>query len=204
MQKLGILASVLLLAAAVITPVGLSYAQTVDTSKEAKMKHEEIKAAMEKEREQRLEKQRQMAAEAKAKMEAKKAQAAKEIEQLIKERKSTIAKEDLPQAADIVAKLKEMAKEAIDAKKPSGGPSKVQKALEADREALKKRIEEFKKTIPVAPQKDIKYTKEDQKGREKTLKTLGAQDQLSKEQGLKKQYQKAEQIKKEKLSFPHP
>ncbi|MEM3064683.1 MAG: hypothetical protein QW177_04850 [Candidatus Nitrosotenuis sp.] len=202
MQKLGILASVLLLASVIIGPVGLSYAQTVDTNKAAKMSHEEKRAMMDKQREERLEAQKQKAAEIKAKMNAKKEAAAKEIEAAMASRQAAI-KEDLPRTEDIIAKLKAAAKEAIEAKKPSGGPSDVQKALEKDREALKKRIEEYKMMIPKSPQKDIKYLKEDQQGREKKLKGYDATDQYSKEVELKKQYKKAEEIKKQKEAELH-
>lgn len=203
MQKLGILASALLLASVIVGPIGLSYAQTVDTNKAAKMSHEEKRAMMDKQREERLEAQKQKAAEIKAKMNAKKEAAAKELEAASAARKTAAMKEDLPRTEDIIAKLKAAAKEAIDARKSTGGPSKVQKALEADREALKQRIEEHKKMIPKSPEKDIKYIKEDQKGREKKLKGYDAVDQYSKEVGLKKEYKKAEEIKKQKQAEMH-
>jgi hypothetical protein len=202
MQKLGILASVLLLASVILGPIGLSYAQTVDTNKAAKMSHEEKRAMMNKQKEERLEAQKQKAAEIKAKMNAKKEAAEKEIEAAMAARKAAM-KENLPRTEDIIAKLKEAAKEAIDAKKSSGGPSEVQKALEKEREALKKRIEEHKKTIQKLPEKDIKYAKEDQQGREKKLKSYDAVDQYSKEIGLKKEYKKAEEIKKQKQAEMH-
>ncbi|MEW6043774.1 MAG: hypothetical protein AB1608_05880 [Thermoproteota archaeon] len=203
MQKLGILASVLLLASVIIGPIGLSHAQTVDTHKAAKMSHEEKRAMMEKQKEQRLEAQKQKAAEIKAMMNAKKEAAAKEIEAAMAARQAAMAKEDRLRTGDYVAMLKEMAKEAIDARKSAGGPSKVQKALEADRAAYEQRIAEYKKTIPTTPEKDIKYLKEDKKGREKTLKGYDAVDQYSKEVALKKEYKKAEEIKKEKASQMH-
>lgn len=202
MQKLGILASVLLLASVFVGPIGLSYAQTVDTNKAAKMSHEEKRAMMDKQREERLEAQKQKAAEIKAKMNAKKEAAAKELEAALAARQ-TAMKEDLPRTEDIIAKLKAAAKEAIDARKASGGPNEVQKALEKEREALKKRIEEHKMVIPKLPEKDIKYIKEDQKGREKKLKSYDAVDQYSKEVELKKEYKKAEEIKKQRQAEMH-
>lgn len=202
MQKLGILASVLLVASVIIGPVGLSHAQTVDTNKAAKMSFEEKKAMMEQEKQQRLEAQKQKAAEIKAKMNAKKEAAAKEIEAAIAARNAA-TKEDLPRTEDIIAKLKAMAADAIDAKKSAGGPSKVQKALEAEREAYMKRVQEHKAMIPKAPEKDVKYVKEDKKAREKTLKSYDAVDQYSKESGLKKEYKKAEEKKQEKYSQMH-
>ncbi|MFN3654578.1 MAG: hypothetical protein ACK4TO_04535 [Candidatus Nitrosotenuis sp.] len=202
MQKLGILASVLLLASVLVGPVGLSYAQTVDTNKAAKMSHEEKRAMMDKQREERLEAQKQKAAEIKAKMNAKKEAAAKELEAALTARQTTM-KEDLPRTEEIIAKLKAAAKEAIDTRKASGGPSEVQKALEKERDALKKRIEEHKMMIPKSPQKDIKYVKEDQKGREKKLKGYDAVDQYSKEVVLKKEYKKAEEIKKQRQAEMH-
>ncbi|HWP78161.1 MAG: hypothetical protein AB1299_06185 [Thermoproteota archaeon] len=202
MQKLGMIASVLLLASVIVGPVGSSYAQTVDTNKAAKMSHEEKRAMMDKQREERLEAQKQKAAEIKAKMNAKKEAAAKELEAALAARQ-TAMKENLPRTEDIIAKLKAAAKEAIDARKASGGPSEVQKALEKERDALKKRIEEYKKMIPKLPQKDIKYVKEDQKGREKKLKGYDAVDQYSKEVELKKEYKKAEEIKKQRQAEMH-
>ncbi|MEM3170535.1 MAG: hypothetical protein QW838_07170 [Candidatus Nitrosotenuis sp.] len=202
MQKLGILASVLLLTSVLVGQVGLSYAQTVDTHKAAKMSHEEKRAMMDKQREERLEAQKQKAAEIKAKMNAKKEAAAKELAAVLAARQTAI-KEDLPRTEDIIAKLKASAKKAIDARKSSGGPSEVQKALEKEREALKKRIEEHKMMIPKSPQKDIKYVKEDQKGREKKLKGYDAVDQYSKEVELKKEYKKAEEIKKQRQAEMH-
>ncbi|MEM3006892.1 MAG: hypothetical protein QXW37_00715 [Candidatus Nitrosotenuis sp.] len=202
MQKLGILASVLLLTSVLVGQVGLSYAQTVDTHKAAKMSHEEKRAMLDKQREERLEAQKQKAAEIKAKMNAKKEAAAKELAAVLAARQTAI-KEDLPRTEDIIAKLKASAKKAIDARKSSGGPSEVQKALEKEREALKKRIEEHKMMIPKSPQKDIKYVKEDQKGREKKLKGYDAVDQYSKEVELKKEYKKAEEIKKQRQAEMH-
>ena len=62
MQKLGILASVLLLAAAIIGPVGLSHAQTVDTAAVAKEKDEKARDAFDQTRADRLDAQKQQAA----------------------------------------------------------------------------------------------------------------------------------------------
>lgn len=203
MQKLGILASILLLTAAIIGPVGFSHAQTVDTNKESKMKHDEMRAKMDQERADRLEAQKQRAAEIKEMMAAKKAAAAKELEAMLAERNAKIANDEIPRAADILAALKAKAADAIAAKKATPGPSKVQKALEQDREAFAKKVEEHKMKLPTTPAKDVKYVKDDKRDRPDTLKKMGATDQKSKEELSVKEQKKAEEIKKEKLDAIH-
>ncbi|GEM_PF-1917599 len=203
MQKLGILASVLLLASVIIGPIGLSYAQTVDTAKASRAHADEVKTMAEQEKADRLAAQIKMAADTKAAMNAKKAAAAKEIAAAIAARNAAIKKEDLPQAGDVLAKVKTMAKEQIDARKATGGPSKVQKALAEDRAAYAKRIDEYKKTLPTTPDKDHKYTKDDKRGRDKELKNYGAIDQYSKESGLKKEDKKAVSERDTKASQMH-
>lgn len=203
MQKLGILASVLLLASVIVGPIGLSYAQTVDTAKAAKSKLDETKAQMDQAKADRLAAQIQKAADIKAKMNAKKEAAAKDLAAAIAARKASIEKEDLPTTADVVAKIRAMAAKMIEARKAAGGPSEVQKALEEDRAAHAKRIAEHKKTIPASPDKDQKYTKEDKRGRDKTLKGYDATDQLSKESELKKENKKAEAIRAKEAAKMH-
>ena len=203
MQKLGILASVLLLASVMVGPIGLSYAQTVDTAKAARANHDEIKAAAEKAKAERFEAQVKKAAEIKAAMNAKKAAAAKEIQAAIAARSETIKKEDLPTTGDVLAKVRSMAEEQIEARKAPGGPSKVQKALEEDRASYAKRIDDYKSKVPKSADKDHKYTKDDKRGREKTLKNLGAADQYSKESELKKEDKKAISERDQKASKMH-
>ncbi|MFY9300871.1 MAG: hypothetical protein WAO91_06755 [Candidatus Nitrosotenuis sp.] len=203
MQKLGILASVLLLASVMVGPIGLSHAQTVDTNKASKAKHEEIRSMEDQKKAERLAMQIKKAEDARAKMNAKKMAAAAEIAKMIEERNKMVQKDQIPRTADFVAKLKEAAKEQIEARKAAGGPSKVQKALEEDRAAYAKRIAEHKMKLKTAPDKDHKYTKDDKRGRDKTLKQLGAIDQYSKESELKKQDKKAISERDEKASQMH-
>ncbi|MGQ0772378.1 MAG: hypothetical protein ACT4NT_06380 [Nitrososphaerota archaeon] len=203
MQKLGILASVLLLASVIVAPIGLSYAQTVDTAKAAKSKLDETKAQMDQAKADRLAAQIQKAADIKAKMNAKKEAAAKDLAAAIAARNAAMGKEDLPTTADVVAKIRAMAAEQIEARKAAGGPSKVQVALEEDRAAHAKRIAEHKMTIPATPDKDQKYVKEDKRGRDKTLKGYDATDQLSKESELKKENKKAEAIRAKEAAKMH-
>jgi hypothetical protein len=192
MQKLGYLASVLLLASVIIGPIGLSHAQTVDTHKDSKVKHDEMRANMDQTRAEKLDSLKARAADAKAAFNAKKAAAQKAIDEMIAARNQAIKKSDLPTAADLLAQIKEEAKNAIDARKPAGGPSKVQKALEKDREAFSMRVQEHQKMIPKSPDKDIKSVKDDSRLRPKTLKALDAVDQLSKEEAQKAEEKKAE------------
>jgi hypothetical protein len=191
MQKLGILASVLLLASVIIGPLGLSYAQTVDTAKKARESHDEVKTLAEQQKAERLAAQIKKAAEIKAAMNAKKEAAAKEIAAAIAARNAALQKDEIPRTADLIAKLKAAAKEQIDARKAAGGPSKVQKALEQDRAAFAQKVAEHKMSLPKAPEKDHKYTKDDKRGRDKTLKSYDAVDQYSKESELKKEDKKA-------------
>jgi hypothetical protein len=150
-----------------------------------------------------LEAQKQKAMEVKERMNAQKAAAAKEIAAAIEARNAAMKKEDIPRAADLIAKWRQMGKEALDARKPAGGPSEVQKALEQEREALKMRIQEHKATIPKTPEKDHKYTKDDNRGRDAKLKSYGAVDQLSKESELKKQEKMAEKIRDAQAAKMH-
>jgi hypothetical protein len=192
MQKLGYLASVLLLASVIVGPIGLSHAQTVDTHRDSKMKHDEMRANMDQSRADRLDAQKARAADVKAMFNAKKAEAQKAIDEMIAARNQAIKKSDLPTAAELLAQYKEAAKNAIDARKPSGGPSKVQKALEKDREAFSMKVQEHQKMIPKSPDKDIKSAKDDNRLRPKTLKAVDAMDQLSKEEVQKAEEKKAE------------
>lgn len=203
MQKLGILASILLLTAAIVGPVGLSYAQTVDTSSVAKEKHEKARDAFDQTRADRLEAQKQKAADIKAQMQAKKMQAAKAIEEAIAKRNEAIQKKDQPTAADILAALKEEAKAAIDARKASGGPSKSQVDLEAQRENFAMKVKSQKENLPKAPAKDLKVTVDTGHKVPKTQKDIGALDQKAKEEAQKAEADKAAEIKKQKYGSIH-
>jgi hypothetical protein len=203
MQKLGILASVLLLTAAIIGPVGLSYAQTVDTAAVAKAKHTEGRDAFDQMRADRLEAQKQKAADIKAKMQAKKMQAAKDIEAMIAARADSITKNDLPTAADVIAKIRAEAKAAIEARKASGGPSESQVDLEKQREDFAMKVKAQKEYIPKAPAKDLKVTVDVGHKVPKTQKDIGALDQKAKEEAAKAEAEKADALKKAKYGSIH-
>ena len=203
MQKLGILASILLLTAAIIGPVGLSYAQTADTAAAAKAKSEKARDAFDQTRADRLEAQKQKAAEIKAQMQAKKMQAAKAIEEAIAQRNEAVKKSDLPTAADILAKIKADAQAAIDARKSSGGPSKSQVDLETQRENFAMKVKAQKENIPVAPAKDLKVAVDAGHKVPKTQKDIGALDQKAKEEAQKAEADKAADIKKQKYGSIH-
>jgi hypothetical protein len=203
MQKLGILASILLLTAVIVGPVGLSYAQTVDTAAVAKEKHEKSRDAFDQTRADRLEAQKQKAADIKAQMQAKKMQAAKAIEEAIAKRNEAIQKKDQPTAADILAALKAEAKAAIDARKASGGPSESQVDLEAQRENFAMKVKSQKENLPKAPAKDIKVKIDADRKVPKIQKDIGALDQKAKEEAQKAEAEKADEIKKQKYGSIH-
>ena len=203
MQKLGILASILLLTAVVIGPIGLSYAQTANTAAAAKEKHDEGRSAFDQMRADRLESQKQMAADIKAKMMAKKMAAAKAIEDAIAARNESIKKDDLPRTADVLAKLREEAKAAIEARKSSGGPSESQTALESEREAFAMKVKAQKEYLPKSPEKDVKRTFDEAVKVPKVQKELGATDQKAKEEAQKAEADKAAEIKKDKYGKIH-
>lgn len=203
MQKLGILASILLLAAAIIGPVGLSYAQTANTAAVAKETNEKARDAFDQMRADRLEAQKQSAVDIKAKMQAKKTPVAKAIEATVAARAEAIKKNDLPTAADVLAKLKEDAKAAIAAKASSGGPSKSQVDLEKQRESFAMKVEEQKANLPVSADKDVKVTIDGGHKVPKTQKDLGALDQKAKEESQKEQADKAVDVKKSKYGGIH-
>ena len=203
MQKLGILASVLLLAAAIIGPVGLSYAQTVDTAAVAKEKNEKARDAFDQTRADRLEAQKQQAVDIRAQMQAKKMQVGKDVEAMIAARAEAIKKSDLPTASDVLAKLKEDAKAAIAAKASSGGPSKSQVDLEKQRGAYAEKVQAENKNRPISADKDIKVTIDGGHKVPKTQKDLGALDQKAKEESQKAEADKAVDVKKSKYGGIH-
>jgi hypothetical protein len=203
MQKLGILASILLLTAVIVGPIGLSYAQTVDTAAVAKEKNEKGRDAFDQTRADRLEAQKQKAADIRAQMQAKKMQAAKAIEEAIAKRNEAIQKKDQPTAADILAALKEEARAAIDARKASGGPSESQVDLESQRENFAMKVKSQKENLPKAPAKDLKVTVDTGHKVPKTQKDIGALDQKAKEEAQKAEADKAAEVKKSKYGSIH-
>ncbi|MGQ0606773.1 MAG: hypothetical protein ACT4OD_07510 [Candidatus Nitrosotenuis sp.] len=203
MQKLGILASILLLTSVVIGPIGLSYAQTANTAAAAKANHDESRNAFDQMRADRLEAQKQMAADIKAAMMAKKMAVAKAIEEMIAARNAAMKKNDLPTAAEVLAKLREDARAAIDARKPAGGPSDSQTALETEREAFAMKVKAHKESIPKSPEKDVKRSFDESVKVPKVQKDLGATDQKAKEEAQKAEAEKAAEIKKDKYGKIH-
>lgn len=203
MQKLGYLASILLLTAVIAGPIGLSYAQTANTAADAKKMGEENRAKFDEMRAQRLEMQKKAADEIKAKMTAMKMSSAKAIADAIAARNAAIKKEDLPTAVDVISKLKAEAKAAIDARKASGGPSESQVALEQDREDFAMKVKAQKESLKVAPEKDVKVTIDVNHKVPKVQKDLGATDQMSKEAAAKAQADKAAAIKESKYGKIH-
>jgi hypothetical protein len=203
MQKLGILASILLLTAVIVGPIGLSYAQTVDTAAVAKEKNEKGRDAFDQTRADRLEAQKQKAADIRAQMQAKKMQAAKAIEEAIAKRNEAIQKKDQPTAADILAALKEEARAAIDARKASGGPSESQVDLESQRENFAMKVKSQKENLPKTPAKDLKVTVDTGHKVPKTQKDIGALDQKAKEEAQKAEADKAAEVKKSKYGSIH-
>jgi hypothetical protein len=203
MQKLGILASILLLSAAIIGPVGLSYAQTVDTAAVAKAKNNDGRDAFDQSRADRLDAQKQKAVDIKAQMQAKKMQAAKAIEEAIAKRNEAIQKKDHSTAADILATLKEEANAAIDARKASGGPSKSQVDLESQRENFAMKVKAQKEDIKKSSEKNIKATIDAARKVPKTQKDIGALDQKAKEEAQKSEADKAAEVKKSKYGSIH-
>ena len=203
MQKLGILASILLLTAAIIGPVGISFAQTVDTQAASKAKHDEGRQSFDQMRADRLDAQKQKAADLKAKMNAKKMEAAKAIEAAIAARADAIKKSDIPRAADILAELKAQAADAIAAKAPSGAPSDSQVDLEKQRESFAMKVKDQKSYLPKAPAKDLKVAVDVGHKVPKTQKDIGAIDQKAKEEAQKAEADKADEIKKKKYGSIH-
>lgn len=167
------------------------------------MKHEEMRAKMEQEKADRLEAQKQKAAETRAMMLAKKMEAAKAVEEALAKRSSMSNDDQIPRTDDVIAEAKAKAAEAIAAKKAAGGPSKVQIALEKARAEYQKKVEEHKKMLPKTPDKDLKYLKDTKQQRDSKMKKLGATDQDAKEKLALEQQKKAEALKKKLLSELH-
>lgn len=203
MQKLGYLATILLLTAVFVGPIGLSYAQTANTAADAKTAAEENRAKFDQMRAERLEMQKQRAAEIKEKMMAKKMSAAKDLEAMIAARAEALKKSDLPTAADYLAKLREQARAAIEARKAAGGPSESQTALEQEREAFAMKVKAHKESLPTAPEKDLKVAVDVGHKVPKVQKDIGATDQKAKEEAAKAQADKAAEIKEKKYGKIH-
>ena len=203
MQKLGYLATILLLTAVFVGPIGLSFAQTANTAADAKTAAEENRAKFDQMRAERLEMQKQRAAEIKEKMMAKKMSAAKDLEAMIAARAEALKKSDLPTAADYLTKLREQGRAAIEARKAAGGPSESQTALEQEREAFAMKVKAHKESLPTAPEKDLKVSVDVGHKVPKVQKDIGATDQKAKEEAAKVQADKAAEIKAKKYGQIH-
>ncbi len=203
MQKLGYLATVLLLTAVIVGPIGLSYAQTANTAADAKAAGDESRAKFDQMRADRLEMQKQRAAEIREKMMAKKMSSAQDLEAMIAARAEALKKADLTTTADYMTKLKAQAKAAIEARKAAGGPSESQTALEQEREAFAMKVKAHKESLPTAPEKDLKVTVDAGHKVPKTQKDIGATDQKAKEEATKAQADKAAAIKEKKYGQIH-
>ena len=203
MQKLGYLASILLLTAVIVGPIGLSYAQTANTAADAKKAGEENRAKFDQMRADRLEAQKQAAADIKAKLTAAKMAAAKDIQAAIAARAEAVKKQDLPTAVDVLTQLKEQAKAAIDAKKSAGGPSKSQVSIEQERESFAMKVKAQKESLKTAADKDVKVAIDQSHKVPKIQKEIGATDQMAKEEAQKAQADKAAEIKESKYGKIH-
>lgn len=203
MQKLGYLASILLLTAVIVGPIGLSHAQTANTAADAKKAGEEGRAKFDQMRADRLEAQKQSAADIKAKMTAMKMAAAKDIEAASAARAAAIKKQDLPTAVDVLTQLKANAKAAIEARASSGGPSKSQVSIEQEREAFAMKVKAQKESLPTSADKDVKVTIDVGHKVPKVQKELGATDQMAKEEAQKAQADKAAEVKQTKYGKIH-
>jgi len=165
--------------------------------------HEQARDAFDQTRADRLEAQKQSAADVKAKMQAKKMQAGKAIEESIAARESKIKNEDIPRAADLLDQVHQNAKAAIDARKSSGGPSDSQTDLESQRENFAMKVKSQKENLKKAPAKDVKVTIDVGHKVPKTQKEIGATDQNAKEAAQKAEADKAAEIAKKMYGSIH-
>jgi hypothetical protein len=194
MRKLGILASVLLLTAAIIGPVGLSYAEPAGFPKDGEARSDKLREQMMKERTESVEARKQQAAEIKAKLEAQKKAAGATSD---KDDVEMWGKHDIPNSAKLIEKLKAQAKE-IAAKKAASGPNESQIDIEKQRAEYQKKIEEYKKERQKMIEEQLKHLKDESQKRTETLKKLGAEEQLEKEKLALEQQKRAEALKKQK------
>ena len=209
MQKLGYLASILLLTAVIVGPIGLSHAAPVDTAAAAHGNHKKGLEASYQEQDARFKAEKQRAADVKAKMEAMKKAAQKDIDAAIAARGEAIKKADLPTAADILAKLKENAKATGNAFPNSGAghyrdaPSKSQTDLEKQRQAFAENVKAQKEMIASSAAKDVKATVDEGRKVPKVQKELTADEQKAQDEAQKAEAKKAAEIKKEKYGGIH-
>ncbi|MEM3173140.1 MAG: hypothetical protein QXE82_06330 [Candidatus Nitrosotenuis sp.] len=196
MRKLGILASVLLLTAAIVGPIGLSYAEPAGFPKDGEARSDKLREQMMKERTESVEARKQQAAEIKAKLEAQKKAAGKSVDS-DKDDVEMWVKHDIPNSAKLIEKLKAQAKE-LAAKKAASGPNESQIDIEKQRAEYQKKVEEYKKERQKMIEEQLKHLKDESQKRTETLKKLGAEEQLEKERLALEQQKRAEALKKQK------
>jgi len=201
MKNWAILVTLALLTSVTLVPY--SYAEDISEREPTKAKHEQARDAFDQTRADRLEAQKQSAADVKAKMQAKKMQAGKAIEESIAARESKIKNEDIPRAADLLDQVHQNAKAAIDARKSSGGPSDSQTDLESQRENFAMKVKSQKENLKKAPAKDVKVTIDVGHKVPKTQKEIGATDQNAKEAAQKAEADKAAEIAKKMYGSIH-
>lgn len=209
MQKLGYLASILLLTAVIVGPVGLSHAAPVDTALAAKGNQEKGLQAFYQMKDDRFMAEKQRAADVKAKMEAMKKAAQKDTDAMIAARADAIKKGDLPTAADILAKLRADAKATGNAFKNSGAghyrdsTSKSQIDLEQQRKAFAENVKSQKEMIASSAAKDVKATLDEGRKVPKVQKELTADEQKAQDDAQKAEAKKAAEVQKEKYGGIH-
>lgn len=196
MQKLAILTSVLLLAAAVVGPVGLAFAEPAGVPKDAEAKNQKVREQIAQERADRVAEQQKKAAEIKAKLEAMKKAAGKDADK--KDEPPHWGQNKVPPAGQILEALKAKAVKAAEAKKAADGPSKSQIEIEKQRAEFQKQTEEQRKEFQDRLEQQLKHLKEQSQKRDEILKQLGAEEQTAKEKLAVEQQKKAEQLKKQK------
>lgn len=203
MEKLGYLATILLLTAVIVGPIGLSHAAPVDTAADSKANHKKSLEESYKEREARFNAEKQRAADVKAKMEEMKKAAQKEIDAAIAARGEAIKKSDLPTTADIIAKIKADAKATGNHFPHSGtnfrdGTSKSQTDLEQQRKSYEESVKAHKESIAKSATKNIKSDIDAARNVPTKQKMLTADEQAAQDKEATEQAQKATAAKKAK------
>ena len=200
MQQLGILASILLLTAALMVPVGHSFAQTVDTAKTAKLSFKEMKAQMDQNDVDRRAMMLKKAADTKAMLDAKKNAAGKDYETRIAANPA-FSEKDQPTASEILADIHATADKIVKEKKEviAASARPVQKSIDEVRAAEAQKAKEYKASVN-APVKNITDLKEEKDQRAKTLEKLHAKAQASVEKAASEQQKKAEELRDQMLS----
>jgi len=135
--------------------------------------------------------------------------AQKDVDATIAARATAIKKNDLPTAADIMAKLREDAKSTGNAFPNSGsgnyrvGPSKSQTDLEKQREAFAENVKSQKEMIASSAAKDVKATLDEGHKVPGKQKLLTADEQKVQDDAQKAEAKKAAEVKKQKYGGIH-